>query len=85
MGHEGSNTIAREHKVSGSKVSEYRHKVALRRLAQTQHGQKGEASCLGTAKVLLVNGELNVVEDTGDLHVAVVGIRDLLLLGSNVD
>src|SRR3954468_15059835 len=47
----------------------------LRRLAQTQHDRKGEASCLGTAKVLLVNGELNVEEDTGDL----------LLLDSNSD
>ena len=48
---------------------------ALRRLAQTQHDRKGEASCLGTAKVLLVNGELDVVE----------GIGDLLLVDSNVD
>ena len=29
--------------------------------------RKGVASCLGTAKVLLVNGENNVVEDTGDI------------------
>ena len=30
-------------------------------------------------------GELDVVYGIGDLHVAVVGIGDLLLLGSNVD
>ena len=30
-------------------------------------------------------GELDVVDGIGDLHVAVVGIGDLLLLGSNVD
>ena len=38
--------------------------------------ETGEASCLGTAKLLLVNGELDVV----------VGFCwDLLILGSNVD
>src|SRR3954471_22893535 len=30
-------------------------------------------------------GELDVVDGIGGLHVAVVGVRDLLLLGSNVD
>ena len=40
--------------------------------------RKGEASCLGTSELLLVL----VI---GDLHVAVVDIRDLLLLGSNVE
>ena len=40
---------------------------------------------MGTSKLLQVEGELHVVEGTGDLHVAVVGIGDLLLLGSNVD
>src|SRR3954470_5283590 len=78
MGHEGSNTTARGHKVSRSKgirVQTPNYKGALRRLAQTQHDRKGEASCLGTAKVLLVKGEPNVEEDTGDL----------LLLDSNVD
>ena len=57
----------------------------MRRLAQITTDRKGEASCLGTSKLLLVNGELDVVEDIGDLHVAGVGIGDLLLLGSNVD
>ena len=37
---------------------------------------------MGTSKLLLVKGELHVVDDIGDLHVAVVGIGDLLLLGS---
>ena len=46
--------------------------------------RKGEASCLGTSKLLPVEWELGVVEDIGDLHVAMVGIGDLLLLGSNV-
>ena len=41
----------------------------------TKLGRKGEASCLGTSKLLLVEGELDVVDDTGDL----------LLLDSNVD
>ena len=36
----------------------------------------GEASCLGTTKLLLVCGELNVVVGSGGV---------LLLLGSNVD
>jgi len=40
---------------------------------------------VGTSKLLLAEGELHVVDDIGDLHVAVVGIGDLLLLGSNVD
>ena len=44
-----------------------------------------EASFLGTSKLLLANGEPDVVEGIGDLHVAVVGIRNLLPLGSNVD
>ena len=57
---------------------------ALRRLAQTQHDRKDEASCLGTSKLLLVEGEFHVLEGIGDLHVAVVGIGDLLLLDSNV-
>src|SRR4051812_29114138 len=85
MGHEGSNTTAREHKVSGSKsisVQTQGNKVALRRLAQTQHDRKGEASCLGTTEVLLVNGELDVLEGIGELRVAVVGTGDLLLLDS---
>src|SRR3954470_19896757 len=63
-GHEGSNATAREHKVSGRKsisVQIQGYKGALRRLAQTQHDRKGEASCLGTAKILLVNGELDIV------------------------
>ena len=30
-------------------------------------------------------GKLDIVEGIGDLHVAVVGIGDLLLLGSNID
>src|SRR3954466_8812214 len=30
-------------------------------------------------------GELHAVDDIGDLQVAVVGVGDLLLLGSNVD
>src|ERR1041385_7117303 len=47
--------------------------------------RKGEASCLGTSKLLLVKGELDVVEGIGDLHVAMADIGDLLLLGSNVD
>ena len=38
--------------------------------------ETGEASCLGTAKLLLVNGELDVV---------VGSYWNLLLLGSNVD
>ena len=38
--------------------------------------ETGEASCLGTAKLLLVNGELDVV---------VASYWNLLLLGSNVD
>ena len=38
--------------------------------------ETGEASCLGTAKLLLVNGELDVV---------VRSSGNLLLLGSNVD
>src|SRR3954467_7463632 len=57
-------------KLAEAKVSEYKHKKtrgALRRLAQTQHDRKGEASCLGTSKLLLVL----VI---GDLHVVVVGI-----------
>ena len=37
---------------------------------------------MGSTELLLVNGELDVVEGIGDLHVAVVGIVDLLLLGS---
>ena len=47
----------------------------LKKASTNTTRSKGEASCLGTAKVLLVNGELDVVEDTGDL----------LLLDSNVD
>src|SRR4051812_25386291 len=47
--------------------------------------RKGEASCLGTSKLLLVKGELDVVEGIGDLHIAVVDIGDLLLLDSKVD
>src|SRR3954469_8670009 len=39
----------------------------------------------GTSKLTLVEGELHVVEGIGDLHVAVLGIGDLLVLGSNVD
>ena len=41
-----------------AKVYQYsqENKGVLRRLAQTQHDRKGEASCLGTAKVLLVDG-----------------------------
>ena len=42
---------------------------------KTNNDQKGEASYLGTSKLLLVEGELHVVD----------GIGDLLLLGSNVD
>ena len=57
----------------------------MRKLTQTQHDRKGEASRLGTSKLLLVEGELHVIEGTGNLHVVVVGIGDLLLLGSNVD
>ena len=38
--------------------------------------ETGEASCVGTAKLLLVNGELDVV---------VGSYWNLLLLGSNVD
>ena len=59
--------------------------VSLRRLARITTDRKGEASCLGTSELLLVNEELDVVEGIGDLHVAVVGIGDLLLLGSNLD
>ena len=44
--------------------------------------RKGEASCLGTSKLLLIVEDLHVVEDTRDLHVAVDGIGDLLLLDS---
>ena len=47
--------------------------------------RKGEASCLGTSKLLLVEGELHIVDGIGGLQVVVVGIGDLLLLGSNVD
>ena len=56
--------------------------ATLRRLAQINNDLKGEASCLGTSKLLLVEGELHVVEGTMDLHVVVVGIGDLLLLDS---
>ena len=52
-------------------VSEYRHKntrYALRRLAQTLlNDRKGEASCLGTSKLLLAIGGLDDVASTGDL------------------
>ena len=40
---------------------------------------------MGTSKILLVEGELRVAHGIGDLHVEVVGIGDLLPLGSNVD
>ena len=39
----------------------------MRRLAQNNNDRKGEASFLGTSKLLLVNGELDVIEGTGDL------------------
>ena len=37
---------------------------------------------MGTSKLLLVVGDLHVVESIKDLHVAVVGIGDILLLDS---
>ena len=40
---------------------------------------------MGTSKLLLPKGELDVIDGIGDLHVVVVGVGDLLLLGSNVD
>jgi hypothetical protein len=46
--------------------------------------EKAQASCLGTSELLLVIGDLDVVEGTGDLHVAVVAIGDLLLLDASV-
>src|ERR1041385_3745345 len=72
-------------KLAEAIVSEYKHKntrFALRRLAQITTDRKGEASCLGISKLLLVNGELDIVEGIEDLHVAVVSIGDLLLLDS---
>src|SRR4051812_8091671 len=44
---------------------------------KNNNDRKGEASCLGTSKLLLVVGDLHVIEGIGDLHVAVVGIGDL--------
>ena len=46
--------------------------------------EKAQASCLGTSELLLAIGDLDVVVSTGDLHVAVVAIRDLLLLDASV-
>ena len=70
-------------------VYEYRHKVHMiclkKAITKTTTIEKAQASCLGTSKLLLVIGDLHVVEGIGDLHVAVVGIGDLLLLCSNVD
>ena len=44
--------------------------------------EKAQASCLGSSKLLLVVGDLRIVEGIRYLHVAVVGIGDLLLLDS---
>ena len=48
--------------------------------------KKAQASCLGTSELLwvLVIGDLDVVEGTEDLHVAVVAIGYLLLLDASV-
>ena len=40
---------------------------------------------MGTSKLLLVKGELHVVEGIEDLHIAVVDIGDLLFLRSNIN
>ena len=55
--------------------------------ASTKHNcliKKAQASCLGTSELLLIVGDLDVVEGTGDLHVTVVAIGDLLLLDASV-
>src|ERR1041385_8430626 len=74
-------------KLAEAIVSEYRHKAHMNCLkkasAKNNTDRKGEASCLGTSELLLVNGELDVVKGIGDLHVAVVDIGDLLLIDSN--
>src|SRR3954470_24969726 len=62
-------------------ISECRHSYSSLALEKASTNKirgtdrKGEASCLGTTKLLLATGKLEVVEDTGDL----------LLLDSNVD
>src|SRR3954471_4459797 len=62
-------------------ISEYRHSYSSFALEKASTNnirgtdRKCEASCLGTTKLLLATGKLDVVEDTGDL----------LLLDSNVD
>ena len=49
----------------------------------TTTNEKAQASFLGTSELLLVVEDLHVVEGIGDLHVAVVGIGDLLLLNAS--
>src|ERR1041385_8364135 len=71
-------------KLAEAIVSEYRHKVhkiCLKKASTRTTDRKGEASFLGTSKLLLVNGELGIVEGIR-FHVAVVGIGDPLLLDS---
>ena len=46
--------------------------------------EKAQVSCLGTSEILLAIRDLDVVVSTGDLHVAVVAIGDLLLLDASV-
>src|SRR3954471_17596501 len=62
-------------------ISEYRHSYSSFALEKASTNnirgtdRKGEASCLGTTKLHLATGKLDVVEGTGDL----------LLLDSNVN
>ena len=60
--------------------------ICLKKASTNHKERRGKASCLGTSKLLLVSviGGLDVVEGTGDLHVAVVAIGDLLLLDASV-
>ena len=50
-------------------VSEYRHKIqgCLKKASTNNIDQRGEASCLGTSKLLLAIGGLDDVASTGDL------------------
>src|ERR1041385_273090 len=73
-------------KLAEAIVSEYRkkeHMICLKKAStKSTLDRKGKASCLGTSKLFLVKGELDVVVGIGGLHVMVVGIGDLLLLDS---
>src|SRR3954464_14946543 len=76
-------------KLAEAKVSEYRHKVHMiclkKASTKTTTIEKARPPAWEPPNYSWSRGELHDEASTGDLHVAVVGIGDLLLLGSNVD